>query len=88
MIVKLMGVLDVFTALVLVLYQYNLIRNPLVVSLGLYLIMKAVIFFGDFFSIVDGIVGLYMLFMMLLAFETFTIIVATYLVIKGFSSML
>jgi hypothetical protein len=87
MIVKLMGVMDLFTALVILLFQYKMIHNPLVISLGLYLIMKAVIFFGDFFSIVDGIVGIYMLLMMFVSFHTFTFIVVGYLAIKGFSSL-
>ena len=83
-----MGALDLFTALIIVLFQYRMIHNPLVVALGFYLIMKAIIFFGDFFSIIDGIVGLYMLFMVIISFETFTFIVAGYLVIKGFSSLI
>jgi len=88
MIVKLMGVVDIFTALIIVLFQFKMIHNPLVISLGFYLIMKTVIFFGDFFSIIDGMVGLYMLFMTILSFQTFTLIVAGYLVIKGFVSLI
>ncbi len=87
MIVKLMGILDIFTALVIVLFQYKMIHNPLIVSLGLYLIIKAIMFFGDFFSIIDGIAGLYMLFMIIVSIETATFIVAGYLTIKGISSL-
>jgi len=87
MIVKFMGLLDIFTAIVIVLFQFKYIHNPLVISLGLYLLLKAVIFFGDFFSIVDGIVGLYVLFMLILSFETLSFLAAGYLVIKGLSSM-
>jgi len=88
MIVKLMGVMDIFTALVIVLFQLNWIHNPLVVSLAFYLIMKGIIFFGDFFSVLDAIVGLYMLLMIAWRFETFSFIVAGYLVVKGFSSLI
>jgi hypothetical protein len=88
MIVKLMGVMDIFTALIIVLYQYRMIYNPLVISLGFYLIMKAIIFFGDFFSIIDGVIGLYMLFMTILSIQMITLIVAGYLVIKGFGSLI
>jgi hypothetical protein len=87
MIVKLMGLMDIFTAVVILLFQFKYIHNPLVISLGLYLILKAVIFFGDFFSIIDGIVGLYVLFMLVLSFETMSFVAAGYLVIKGLSSM-
>lgn len=87
MIVKLMGVLDLFTALIIVLFQYKMIHNPLIVSLGFYLIMKAVIFFGDVFSIIDGVVGLYMLFMIIWPVELVSFICVGYLAIKGFSSL-
>jgi len=87
MIVKLMGVLDLFTALVIVLFQYKMIHNTLIVSLGLYLIMKAVIFFGDLFSFIDGVVGLYMIFMMVWPIEVLSFICVGYLAIKGFSSL-
>jgi hypothetical protein len=87
MIVKFMGVLDLFAAAVILLFQYKMIHNPLVVSLGLYLILKAVIFFGDLFSMIDGVVGLYMLFMMIIPIETVTFIVVGYLAIKGLSSL-
>jgi len=88
MIVKVMGVLDIFTALIIILFQFKMIHNPLIVSLGLYLIMKAVIFFGDLFSIIDGVVGLYMLFMMVWPVEVLSFICVGYLVIKGFSSLM
>jgi hypothetical protein len=88
MIVKLMGALDIFTALIIVLFQFQLIHNPLIVSFGFYLLLKGIIFFGDFFSVIDGIIGLYMLFMIAWPIEVFSFIVAGYLVIKGFSSLL
>jgi hypothetical protein len=87
MIVKLMGVLDLFTALVIILFQYKMIHNPLIVSLGFYLIMKTIIFFGDLFSIIDGVIGLYVLFMMVWPIEVVSFICMGYLVIKGFSSL-
>jgi len=87
MIVKLMGVLDLFTALIIVLFQFQTIHNPLIISLGFYLIMKAIIFFGDIFSIIDGIVGLYILFMIVWPIEILSFICVGYLAIKGFSSL-
>lgn len=87
MIVKVMGVLDIFTAIVMLLFQYKLIHNPLIVSLGFYLIIKAVVFFGDLFSIADGVIGLYMLFMIIFPMQTVTFVAAGYLTIKGLSSL-
>jgi len=87
MIVKTMGLLDIFTAIVMVLFQFQAIHNPLIVSLGLYLIIKAVVFFGDFFSIIDGILGLYMLFMIIFPVKSITFIAAGYLTIKGISCL-
>lgn len=87
MIVKIMGVLDIFTALVMILFQYKMIHNPLIVSLGFYLILKGIIFFGDFFSVADGIIGLYMLFMILFPIQSFTFIASAYLALKGISSL-
>lgn len=86
MIVKLMGALDIFAAIIILLFQYKIIHNPLIVSLGFYLIFKAVVFFGDLFSMIDGVIGLYMLFMLILPIETITFIVVGYLSIKGLSS--
>jgi len=82
-----MGVLDLFTAIVIILFQYKLIHNPLIVSLGFYLIIKAILFFGDLFSLADGIIGLYMLFMILFSIELVTFVAAGYLIVKGISSL-
>jgi hypothetical protein len=82
-----MGALDIFAAIVILLFQYKIIHNPLVLSLGLYLILKAVMFFGDLFSMIDGIIGLYMLFMMIFPIEIITFIAVGYLSIKGLSSL-
>jgi hypothetical protein len=87
MVVKLLGFLDMFSAIVIILFHFKLIHNPLILSMAFYLIFKAVIFFGDMFSIVDGVVGLYMLFMMVYGVSWLSFAFAIYLMIKGIVSM-
>ena len=88
MISKILGILDLFIAIGILLFQYNLIPYQVIISLSLYLIIKTIIFFGDFFSIVDGIVGLYMLLMAIFRIELISYIFIIYLIIKGIWSML
>ena len=87
MVVKFLGFLDIFTALIIVLFHFRLIHNPLVFSMALYLIFKAIIFFGDMFSIVDAVVGLYMFFMIFHSVTWITFVFAIYLIIKGMISL-
>ena len=87
MVVKLLGFLDVFAAIIIVLFHFKIIHNPLVLSMALYLIFKAVIFFGDMFSIVDGVVALYMIFMMIYGVSWLSFAFAVYLMIKGMISL-
>jgi len=87
MLSKILGFVDFATAVVIILFQYNIVPVQLVISLSLYLIIKAIVFFGDFMSILDGIVGLYMLLMFLFKPEVISIIFAVYLTIKGIWSI-
>jgi hypothetical protein len=88
MAVKLLGLLDIFAAVIIVLFHFKIIHNPLVLSMAFYLIFKAMIFFGDAFSIVDGIVGLYMLFMIIHSVELLSFVFAIYLILKGITSIM
>lgn len=87
MLGKILGFLDLTAGICIVLMQLNFMYAQLMVSLALYLILKAIIFFGDSMSIIDGIVGLYMLLMLTFRIELVSIIFSIYLVIKGLWSM-
>jgi hypothetical protein len=87
MLGKILGFADLFTGIMVVLFQYNIIPGQLVFSLAFYLILKAIIFFGDFMSMIDGIAGLYMLLMLLLKIEVVSVIFAIYLTLKGLWSL-
>ncbi len=47
-----------------------MVPDHIVMAFAFYLLLKAILFFGDFFSVIDGIVGIYMLLMILFCIET------------------
>lgn len=87
MIVKFLGFLDLLAAGVMILYFFEIIPYKFVLSLGLYLIFKAIMFFGDFLSFLDGVVGLYMLLMFFWTPGIITTIFSVYLIIKSLLSL-
>jgi hypothetical protein len=87
MIGKLLGALDIFTALAIIFFQFNITPSQMIFSLSFYLLIKFIIFFGDMMSIIDGIIGMYMLIMLVLNIATVSWIFSVYLIIKGIWSM-
>ncbi len=82
-----MGFLDITCAVIIILYQYSVIPFHIVLAGAAFLILKAILFFGDFFSIIDGIIGIVMLLMFFIRIETVSFIALGYLVLKGLWSM-
>ena len=87
MMTKLLGFFDMVAAIVMVLYQYDVTGFRIVLSFAAYLILKGIIFFGDLFSVIDGIVGIYMIIMFFIHSSTVTWIFAIYLILKSIWSM-
>jgi len=89
MIIKLLGFLDLLTALVIVLIQhdfYSGFRLPFVCLI--YLAIKAYAYKGDVASFIDGVVGVYFIFLMFnLNFIVISYLCVIYLVQKGVMSL-
>jgi hypothetical protein len=87
MLGKIMGFMDVAVAAIMLLAQYAGLPAQVMISASVYLFIKAAMFFGDLMSIIDGIVGLYLLIMLFFRPELVTILFAIYLAAKGAWSM-
>lgn len=86
MIVRLFGFLDMLAGVCLVLLPFFTLHR-LVFVLALYLVAKGYAHRNEILSIIDLIVGVYMLFALLKSFWLLTIIFAGYLFVKGFYSL-
>lgn len=88
MIVKLLGFFDLLTAVVLFLLHQDMIGWNIALAAFLYLMFKAVVFFGDLASILDAVTGIYII-ILLLGFHTpLTYIFIIYLFQKAVFSFL
>lgn len=83
MIVKIMSILDIATAIVLILYQYGSIKTRLFISFIAYLLIKAFMFKGDFASFLDACIAFYMIFMIFFSIPLLSWIAAIYLIQKA-----
>ncbi len=88
MIVKLLGFFDLLTAVVLFLLHHNLVGWKIAVFAFVYLVLKAVIFFGDVMSIIDGITAIYIIILVLGLHTSLTYIFIIYLFQKAVFSFL
>jgi len=80
--------LDMITAVIIFLIHVNIIKFALAAIFAAYLIIKAIIFFGDILSVIDGLIGIYILVMFAARIDILTIICVFYLFVKGGVSML
>jgi len=87
MIAFILGLLDILTGISIALFEFGAVPGRIIFSLSFYLIIKAIVFFGDFMSIVDGIIGLYMMLMLIINIEIVSWLFVVYLVLKGISSL-
>jgi len=88
MIIKLMGIIDLITALVLILIPFNIINWQGMIIGTLYLLLKSYLFKGDIASIIDGISGVYLFLTFLGVTTIFTPIFGAYLIQKSIFSLL
>jgi len=87
MFVKVMGLLDIVCAFLVALFYFNVISShPLIVAM-IYLFIKCVVFFGDFLSILDGVVAVLILIDIFTQSGFLTYILVMYLLGKGVVSM-
>jgi len=71
----------------ILLFQYTLIPYSFAFIPACYLLIKCVIFFGDFLSIIDGMIGLYIFLMIIAKIEFVSYLFIVYLALKGIVSM-
>jgi len=84
-----MAALDFLTALVIILLQLNLIGFRIAAPFIIYMISKVIVFRGDLASIIDGVIGVYII-LMLIGFNPviLTAIALIYLLQKIFVSFI
>jgi len=87
MIVKLFGLLDLFSAILLIFLKYSIGKSIAYFFIG-YLIIKGLLFFGDFSSIMDIISGIFMLLATQDIFIFITWILVFFLLQKSFFSLI
>jgi hypothetical protein len=85
-VVRALGFLDFLTGIMILLFQYDVIGTRLFLSFIFYLILKGIIFRGDFASFVDLVIAVYMIFMIFMPITIVTYIAAIYLFQKSATS--
>ena len=86
MVVKLFGLLDLVAAIVFILVQWDIGISLAYVIAG-YLILKALMFIGDFSSWIDLIAGVYLLFVVFDVHSFFSVIFVLWLGQKAVFSL-
>lgn len=86
-LVKIYGILDLCSAVVLVLMQFYSAAWRLSLGLAFYLIIKSAIYIKDFMSWIDLGVAAYMIILLWQGSIILTLIFAGYLTIKGIWSL-
>jgi hypothetical protein len=87
-IVKVLGVMDFLTGVMILLFHYDIVSTRLFLSFILYLIIKGLMFRGNLASILDITVAVYMIIMIFLPLGFFTYLAAVYLFQKSISSFM
>ncbi|MBR9675920.1 hypothetical protein GOV05_02835 [Candidatus Woesearchaeota archaeon] len=87
MLIKIFGLLDLLAATSMLLIHFNVISWHLGFGLATYLIIKSLVFRGDFASLLDLLSGVYFI-MVLFGIKTLMVyVVLIYLVQKSFLSL-
>lgn len=87
-VVWLFGLLDLFGAVLLILQLFDNAPLRLVVGIALYLGVKAYLYRGDLFSIIDAFVGAYILLGLLFPNIVLHILASMWLGVKGLYSLI
>ena len=90
-IVKFFGIMDFLAAIILFLAAIGVAPIRLVIGFALYLFIKAFLFKGDFASIIDLVIGVFLVILFIVGYAQgilaiLTIIAALYLLQKAFFS--
>jgi len=87
-VVWLLGFLDILTAVMLILGNFDLVSGKVVSAFVIYLFMKGLIFRGDVASFIDIAIAMYAVIMIFYPITIITIIASIYLLQKGVSSFM
>jgi len=87
-IVKLFGLLDLYSALVMLLVQFDVVKWRMILSATAWLLLKGYMFRGELASALDMGIGFYHIVMVIMPIPLVTWILAIYLIIKGLQSLL
>lgn len=85
---KVLGLFDFLAGLMIILSIGNIVPFRLVLGHALYLILKGYIFKGDLLSLIDAGIGIFAIISLILPMSFLSIIVAIYLIGKGFFSII
>jgi hypothetical protein len=88
MIVKIMSLLDLATAIIMLLFQYGSVKSRLLMSFIAYLLIKAFMFRGDFASFLDACIAIYMVLMIFFSVPLLTWVAAVYLIQKAITGFI
>lgn len=80
--------MDFAALVVLVLLHFDMVGWRIGFAFAFYLILKAVAFFGNIHSVIDGVIGLYMVLMLFGYTSILTLVAAVYLLQKAFFSII
>jgi len=89
MLLIMLGVLDLLSALMLLLLSFGVVFKSLIIASAVYLGIKGIIFLGDFASILDFVAALLLVISLAVALPKFILIIfAVILVQKAFFSFI
>jgi hypothetical protein len=86
-IVKLFGLLDLYSALVMLLVQFDVIKWRMILTATAWLLLKGYMFRGDIASGIDMGIGFYHIIMVIMPIPLITWVLAIYLFLKGLQSL-
>ncbi len=87
-IVKLFGLLDLYSAVVMLLVQFDVIKWRMILTATAWLLLKGYMFRGELASMIDMGIGFYHIIMLVMPIPIITWILAIYLILKGTQSLL
>jgi len=87
-IVRIMGILDLVALIVMLLLHYGFGSWRIGVAFAMYLLFKAVAFFGNIHSFIDGAIGVYIVFLVLGFNSIITFVACAYLLQKSVVSLM
>lgn len=87
-LLKFFGIMDLYSAIIMLLVQFDVTPWRLILTAAAWLIMKGFLFRGDLASMIDLGIGVYHLLMFIIPIPVVTYVLAIYLVIKGAMSIL